>query len=112
WTDSLSKDMAELSANKADFFSDDDKWYVALKNNALSLWKTSGDKAFKWVHWSMLGTFYEELFRRNDGPGRMMHLEEQTGVTPSSIMEVLQTNLASLDMNSDTPLVDIVAMDS
>ncbi|KAG6876804.1 hypothetical protein C0992_011702, partial [Termitomyces sp. T32_za158] len=110
WTDSLSKDMNDLAANKTSFFSNNGNWYNALKNDVLSLWKTSTGKAFKWVHFSMLGTFYEQLwFFVNDGRVRKIwSLDEKTGVTPLSIRTALQTHLEQLDMNSDIALVDRV----
>ncbi|KAG6876808.1 hypothetical protein C0992_011706, partial [Termitomyces sp. T32_za158] len=96
--------LSGLGSIKMTFFSDDGKWYDTLTNNALSLWKTSGDKVFKLVHWIMLCTFYEQLFRTE--PVRMVCLEEQTDVTPLSIRIALLTNLEKLDMNSDEAIVD------
>ncbi|KAG6894109.1 hypothetical protein C0992_007464 [Termitomyces sp. T32_za158] len=102
--------LSTLGSSKTNFFSNNGNWYDALNSNALSLWRTSNDKAFKWVYWSMLGTFYKQLwFLRNDAPIRIgVSLEEQKEVTPLSIRTALQTKLENLDMNSDIALVDRV----
>ncbi|KAG6883731.1 hypothetical protein C0993_004266, partial [Termitomyces sp. T159_Od127] len=69
WTDSFGKDMDELGSSKAFFFLDGNgSWYKTVKSDALSLWrKRTGDKAYKWVHWAMLGTFHEQLWVGREG---------------------------------------------
>ncbi|KAG6884888.1 hypothetical protein C0992_005654 [Termitomyces sp. T32_za158] len=114
WTDLVDMDVRDLGSLKATFFlSYHESWYDALISDALSLWKTSkGNKAFNWAHWTMLRTFYDQLwFRRNDATG-FGNANERTGVTPLSIRTALQAVFGTLDMNLEFPLTDRYDMDS
>ncbi|KAG6876198.1 hypothetical protein C0993_004966 [Termitomyces sp. T159_Od127] len=108
WTDSVAKDMDDLGSNKSNFFlSDDDHWFNAIKNNALSLWSTStGNKTLKWNHWDMVATFHKQLWVRKEVPVGRKDVPLQTNIraTPLTIRMALQKTMDSLDMSSEIPL--------